>query len=294
MRLDAPLISFGAPIVDNLGVIQPFPALSMLAGLCANALGYDHRDADKLQSLQQRIIYAARCDRPGKRLEDYQTVDLGQEFMLDKNTAWTTRGRIESRAGGTAKTGTHIRQRDYWVDSIHTVAISFADDVAENNSSALKPNANKPLHSQQTETPALQKIEEALKTPERPLFIGRKCCLPSGPLFLTRTEEDSPLSALCNHPRIPKNRSENGEKSKLSAWWMETVEQKIKNLKGDAPWIPTRSRLISVTDERDWINQLHGGSRLMRHGLIDPPYESNTESKDVQQAYTNQQEADND
>ena len=28
MRLDAPLMSFGAPMVDKHGVIQPWPALS--------------------------------------------------------------------------------------------------------------------------------------------------------------------------------------------------------------------------------------------------------------------------
>ena len=39
LRLDAPLMSFGAPMVDSNGVIQEFPALSMLTGLLGNALG---------------------------------------------------------------------------------------------------------------------------------------------------------------------------------------------------------------------------------------------------------------
>jgi len=77
LRFDAPLVSFGAPAVDQNGVVQPFPALSMLTGLIANALGWEHRESDKLDALQERLRYAARTDRRGEALLDYQTVDLG-------------------------------------------------------------------------------------------------------------------------------------------------------------------------------------------------------------------------
>ena len=40
LRLASPLIAFGGEAIDNLGVIRDFPALSMLTGLLANALGY--------------------------------------------------------------------------------------------------------------------------------------------------------------------------------------------------------------------------------------------------------------
>src|SRR5262245_50040362 len=106
LRFDAPLISFGGPAVDQERVIQEFPARSMLAGQFANALGYEHRDAPKTQRLQDRIQYAARRDRQGKRLTDFQTVDLGQSFL--RGTGWTTWGRPEERAGAFS-TGTHIR-----------------------------------------------------------------------------------------------------------------------------------------------------------------------------------------
>ena len=32
-------MAFGGETIDNLGVIRPFPAVSMLTGLFANALG---------------------------------------------------------------------------------------------------------------------------------------------------------------------------------------------------------------------------------------------------------------
>jgi CRISPR-associated Cas5-like protein len=41
LRLSSPLIAFGGETIDNFGVIRDFPALSMITGLIANALGWD-------------------------------------------------------------------------------------------------------------------------------------------------------------------------------------------------------------------------------------------------------------
>ena len=93
VRLEALMMSFGAPMVDSRGVIQPYPGLSMLTGLFGNALGLHHRDTDALERLQKRLRYAVRCDRKGTKVRDFQTVDLGQGFLLD-DRAWTTRGQL--------------------------------------------------------------------------------------------------------------------------------------------------------------------------------------------------------
>jgi len=70
LRLEAPLMSFGAVMIDKRGVIQRYPALSAVCGLLANALGFHHRDTDALERLQQRLRYACREDRRGERLRD--------------------------------------------------------------------------------------------------------------------------------------------------------------------------------------------------------------------------------
>ena len=44
LRLDAPLMAFGAPIVDQHGVTGDVPLPSTIAGLLANALGYRRTD----------------------------------------------------------------------------------------------------------------------------------------------------------------------------------------------------------------------------------------------------------
>src|SRR5690606_31602973 len=82
LRFDAPLMSFGAVVVDQNNPAWRFPGAAMLTGLLANALGWDHRDTAQLQGLQDRLRFAARWDAEPELLTEYQTVDLGQPFMV--------------------------------------------------------------------------------------------------------------------------------------------------------------------------------------------------------------------
>jgi CRISPR system Cascade subunit CasD len=236
LRLDAPLVSFGAPMVDQNGVVQLFPALSMLTGLIANALGWDHRDSAQLDALQERIRYAARIDRMGEAIVDYQTVDLGQPWMDPEKAGWTTRGRIAAR-GGASSDGTHIRYRHYRADSVHTVAVVLAEGA--------RPDA--------------EEVANAMREPARPLFLGRKCCLPSGPILLGVIEALSPMAALSQVARLGPDRADSGE---LRACWWDG---------DDETGAVGHSNVVPVTDERDWANQLHVGRRLMREGRINAP-----------------------
>ncbi len=79
INLEAPLMAFGGETIDNLGVIRPFPAMSMLTGLFANALGWRRIERQRHQELQDRMIFAARIDREpagGVRMTDFQTAQL--------------------------------------------------------------------------------------------------------------------------------------------------------------------------------------------------------------------------
>ena len=225
LRFEAPM-SFGAPIVSEEGLIQPFPALSMMTGLLANALGYDHSEAKKHERLQQALSYAVREDVPGEKIVDYQTVDLGSDHMFahekssnEKSVAWTTWGHLDQRAGGDASKETAIRNREYWADAQYTVAL-HADGLSA------------------------EEIEDALRRPERPLFIGRKPCLPGKRLFQGTVEASSPRAALRDPSTIPTN--EQGEKIDPTRIWYESDDGK------------------PVTDARDWTNQVHVGERRVR------------------------------
>jgi CRISPR system Cascade subunit CasD len=223
-------MSFGKPIVDSRGVIQPYPALSLLTGLIGNALGFDHREADRLDRLQDRLQYAVRQDRAGQQIQDYQTVDLGSEHLDYRNVAWTTRGAIEERKGGSASTGTHIRERDYWADAGYTVACSLDGP---------------------DETPTLDEVAAALQHPTRPLFIGRKPCLPATPLYAGRLTADAWDEALAAAP-LPEWAD---DRDSYRAWW---------------PGTPAGDQSRPVTDRRDWVNQIHVGERWIHEGSVTP------------------------
>ncbi|MHB1610959.1 MAG: type I-E CRISPR-associated protein Cas5/CasD [Sulfobacillus sp.] len=158
LRLDAPLMSFGGVIVDHYGAIDAFPARSLLTGLVANALGWTHHDAILLNALQDRLTYAARWDVPSQPLRDYQTVDLTQSYLA--GPGWTTWGIPDGREGD--KKGYH-HQRDRWyqADGLLTLVLTVTDSAS----------------------PSLDRIAEALRHPARPLFLGRKPCLPARPVL---------------------------------------------------------------------------------------------------------------
>jgi CRISPR system Cascade subunit CasD len=148
LRLEAPLMSFGSTAVDHRRPVQAWPAVSMLTGLLANALGWDRSDSAALDRLQARIRWAARIDRPGTLLNDFQTAQLAKD-----DRGWTTRGVVETRGGGDASyESPHLRYRDYRADASVLVALRL-DPVAE--------------------FPNLTDLAAALDAPLRPLFLGR-------------------------------------------------------------------------------------------------------------------------
>lgn len=227
LRLAAPLMAFGGPIVDQNGVIDRFPGVALLTGLLGNALGFDHRDGERLDALQRRLRIASRVDRAGVLLTDFQTVELS-----GRDRGWTTRGRPEGRGGGDATyDGPHLRYRDHWADSVVTVALTLAG----------------------VEAPSLDELARALDEPERPLFIGRKPCLPAERLLLDLTETGSLLEALRSAPPHP-----GCDTDIFPAQWPDDGEGE-----NEAGW-----DLRVVWDLRDWRNNLHTGQRLVREGRL--------------------------
>lgn len=230
LNLEAPLMAFGGEIIDNYGVIRWFPSASMITGLLANALGWRRTESERHQHLQERLTFAARIDREpagGVRMRDFQTA------RLDKNDkGWTTRGQPEGRAGG-ANTydAPLLRYRDYFADMRVTVALRLEPADA---------------------TPTLDDLADALEQPARPLFIGRKPCLPSTPLFSCFSNGDTALAAL--------------RAVSLDDPSPETIRLLWPDGEDMAEVAPSRKYML--TDERNWISGLHGGGRLVCEGSI--------------------------
>lgn len=234
LAFEAPLMSFGGVVVDQNNPTEQFPYRSMLVGLLANALGWTRRQERELARLQERLVYGARRDRKGHAHLDYQTVDLGEDGPLASNLGWTTHGRLEERKGGGASDGTHIRFRHYLADARFTVLVG------------LEPA---------TEAPTLDVIEAALRAPARPLFLGRKCCIPSRPILVRRTSAAGVLEGL---GAVPRERGSDG--GELAALWSSAE-----------PGEPSSSQLVMRTEDRDWTNSIHVGRRAVWEGLVEPP-----------------------
>lgn len=175
LRLEAPLLSLGSAAVDQRRPIQRWPAASLLTGLFGNALGYKRTDPALLDQLQARLRWAARIDRPGVPITDFQTA------LLDgSDQGWTTRGVVEERAGGPNPSGApHIRWRDYRADASLAVALRLEDA---------------------DQRPSLADLAAALDRPARPLFIGRKNCLPSQRLLIGLVDAADGVAALALAP----------------------------------------------------------------------------------------------
>ena len=229
INLEAPLMAFGGETIDNYGVIRRFPSASMLTGLFANALGWRRVDRELHQSLQDRLVFAVRIEREprgGLRMTDFQTAQLARS-----DAGWTTRGQPEGRGGG-ARTydAPHLRYRDYFADMRVCVALR------------LEPA---------DEWPSLDCLAKALDEPARPLFIGRKPCLPSVPLFGCFSEGDTALAALMATPLETEDAPD-----KVNLFWPQ----------GEGADGVNPNREYMITDQRNWVSGLHGGGRWAREG----------------------------
>lgn len=232
LHLEAPLMAFGGETIDNYGVVRQFPSASMITGLIANSLGWRRTEFERHQRLQDRLVFAARIDREptgGASLIDFQTAQLGSS-----DRAWTTTGRPESRQGGAnTYNAPHLRFRDYLADA--RVCVSLRLDPADMS-------------------PTLDDVEAGPQSPARPLFIGRKPCLPSVPLFGGYAEGETALAALTSIP-LPE---------------MSLSDESVRVLWPSAEGVQgtPADRTYSITDQRNWISGLHGGGRSVSEGSL--------------------------
>lgn len=214
LRLTGPLLSFGGVTIDHVGPTRDFPAASALTGLFGNALGWRREDGAAHQALQERLVFGALIARQGRLLTDNQNAKLEAS-----DEGWTTWGAPEGRGGG-AEThkNRHRRRRDYLADHDCRVVLR------------LLPGDGLDLDA----------LAAALDRPARPLFIGRKPCLPSAPLFAGWLEATDPRSALA-----------------------------ALGITGRALW-PLTDELggYDLPDVRNWLSGLHGGSRRVIEGAV--------------------------
>ena len=158
IRLEGPLQSWGEVSLDAQRPTSAFPTKSALTGLLASAMGWTYEDGARINQLQDCLDFAVREDRRPVPLREFQSVDLGRE-----SGGWTRWG-YEGR-GGSQKSGTHLMEKGYLADGSFLVALATREGPV-----------------------GLDQLEQALRAPARPVFLGRKSCPPSRALFDGRAE----------------------------------------------------------------------------------------------------------
>lgn len=172
LRLEGALQSWGERGRWSIRDTAPEPTKSGVIGLVACALGIGE-DAP-IKSLSETVEMGVRVDKPGVRLTDYHTIGGG----ADKPMLLTAQGKPKKSSGNPH---TEISYRDYLCDASFLVALRGA-------------------------TAVITQIADAIQNPMWPIYLGRKSCPPSRPVFDGIDEYDNLQTALLTHswPRDKK------------------------------------------------------------------------------------------
>lgn len=175
LRLEGPMQSWGTRARWDVRDTGLEPTKSGVLGLLGCALGF-RRQNTKLEALDACLFFGVRTDRPGVVSTDYHTVTgyhrtAAGEFKLGG-------GVVKSLAKAQEHDeSTVVSSRDYLHDAAFLVAL------------AVKPECLP------DEGGLLPRLGEALRKPVWPLYLGRKSCVPSRPIFERLTDEYDDLEA---------------------------------------------------------------------------------------------------
>lgn len=171
LRLEGPLQAWGVRSRWGERDTMDAPTKSGVVGLLGCALGL-RRDDERLRDLSAELRMGVRVDRPGTRLRDYHTT--GGAKAKDGQPEGTLKAD-----GGKPKRETDVSERFYLADASFLVALRGT-------------------------APTVARLAEVLQTPAWPVFLGRKSCPPSVPVFADAGDYDDLELALKGWP-LPAN-----------------------------------------------------------------------------------------
>lgn len=169
LRLEGPLQSWGERSRWSIRDTATEPTKSGIIGLIACALGYT--SDEQIRPLSQKTRLGIRVDAPGTQIVDYHTIGGG----YDTPTLLTAQGKPKKSSGSPH---TEISERAYLCDASFLAAVQVRND---------------------DDDPLIAHMAEALQNPVWPVFLGRKACVPSRPVFAGMAFCESLTEALADH-----------------------------------------------------------------------------------------------
>lgn len=170
-QLQAPLSAWGETAVGEYRPSANYPSESALIGLLAAALGIDRSDEDQHQRLRAELSFAIGVQSAGRLLRDYQTAQVPGRVSLKNRPHRTRRDELNMPK---EELNTILSTRDYRQDAACLVAVQTKADS----------------------TFSLVDLAQAIQHPKFVLYLGRKTCPPSLPLWPQVIAAESALQAM--------------------------------------------------------------------------------------------------
>lgn len=181
LRLEGPLQSWGGRSRWDVRDTAREPGKSAIIGLLGCALGYPARDP-RLEELDRLLRYGLRVEAPGRVMEDYQTITdyLPTADGRYKHSGVAVGANLAGiRNNPDASPATILSPRFYLEDAAFLVGFEANAGGDE----------------------LLARCADAVRDPRWPLFLGRKTCVPTRPLFAYSGSNYKGLEdALKHHP----------------------------------------------------------------------------------------------
>ena len=152
LRFAAPMQSWGDESKYDIRHTRSEPSKSGVIGLLAAALGLK-RDSEEIPRLSAALRMGVRVDMPGRVIKDYQTA---------RAPKYSSKGDLRHNADGSLimEDSPYVTSRYYLCDACFLVGLESEDENL------------------------LNRLADALVSPCFPLFLGRRSCPPTLPLFL--------------------------------------------------------------------------------------------------------------
>lgn len=167
LRLEGPLQSWGERARWDYRDTATMPTKSGIIGLLACALGLARYDP-LIRQMDEQLIIGVRMERAGQIMTDYQTIS---------GTIRTAEGK---HRGKKDEESTLQSWRQYLQDAAFLVALTGNETL-------------------------LQRSAEALKHPVWSVFLGRKSCVPTRPVYENLTMDYNSLEDVLKHYPVSKN-----------------------------------------------------------------------------------------
>jgi CRISPR system Cascade subunit CasD len=153
-RLYGPIASWGEIAVGENRHSFSYPSKSAIMGLLASALGYKREEEEKHVLLTQSLSFGVKVYSSGVLLRDYHTIQVppNKGKVIYSTRKDELRDKLELN--------TILSSRDYRMDSMYDVCVWKKKEEMD-----------------------LTEIQNKLNEPIFSLFLGRKSCVLSSPVF---------------------------------------------------------------------------------------------------------------